>query len=102
MTNNSPWDEGVPLGPFAPILPVPETESVAALVNPVTRTEVKLDPPVFRGPAESPKCFLARIDRISAAFDALCMALWDGPYHDPVRIEFFKPSWTAGEADDSV
>jgi hypothetical protein len=80
-----------------------EPTALTELTNPVTRTQVKLSPPLLRGPDEDMDAFMARVGRISAAFDAFCVELWSFPScEDPIEITFFRPAWMKDEPDDEV
>lgn len=75
-------------------LDAPTLDRLSVLVNPVTRTNVCLDPPLFRGPQESKDAFVTRMARVSDAFDYLCQELWTFPMcSDITEMTFYKPEW---------
>lgn len=73
---------------------VEATKKLEYMVNPVTRTSVKLTPPLLRGPEESKAAFISRMSRFSDAFDAMCKSLWTFPYcNDPEELVFSVPEF---------
>jgi hypothetical protein len=61
---------------------------IRELVNPVTRTVVRLDPPLRLAAKDS-----SALEEVRQTFAGLCAALWsaDFGWQDPVEISFSVP-----------
>lgn len=76
------------MGDVTPMLRPEDITLIEELVNPVTRTKVRLNPPLRLAAKDS-----SALEEVRQTFSALCVALWsaDFGWQDPVEISFSTP-----------